>query len=53
MDTYREHQLLEEHWKHGAPWKVWMHDANMFTPATKQTTPWQEHNQQAAMSEKA
>ena len=23
MDTYREHQMLEQMWKDGAPWKVW------------------------------
>ena len=53
MDTYREHQLLEEHWKNGAPWKVWQHDANTFTPATRQTTPWQEPKQPAPIVEKA
>ncbi len=42
MDTYREYQMLEELWKTSAPWKVWEHDTNTFTPATKQTTPWQE-----------
>lgn len=42
MDTYREHQILEEHWKTGAPWKVWHDHEKEFTPATKETKRWQE-----------
>jgi glucose-1-phosphate cytidylyltransferase len=34
MDTYREHQLLEELWKTHAPWKVWSEPQREFIPAT-------------------
>jgi glucose-1-phosphate cytidylyltransferase len=34
MDTYREHQLLEELWKAHAPWKVWGEPPREFIPAT-------------------
>jgi glucose-1-phosphate cytidylyltransferase len=34
MDTYREHQLLEELWKTHAPWKVWGEPPREFIPAT-------------------
>lgn len=42
MDTYREHQLLEELWKKGAPWKVWGDHEAMFSPAIKHSTHWHE-----------
>ncbi len=42
MDTYREHQQLEEAWKKNAPWKVWTDHEKTFTPATKQSKRWQE-----------
>jgi glucose-1-phosphate cytidylyltransferase len=34
MDTYREHQVLEEVWKTHAPWKVWSEPPREFIPAT-------------------
>ncbi len=34
MDTYREHQVLEEVWKTHAPWKVWGEPPREFIPAT-------------------
>ncbi len=44
MDTYREHQMLEEYWKAGAPWKVWRDHEKEFTPAIKETKRWQEQS---------
>jgi len=38
MDTYREHLLLEDQWKSGAPWKVWHEHEREFTPAIRQKT---------------
>ncbi len=51
MDTYREHQILEEHWAKGAPWKVWEHDTNTFTPAIKYTSPWSQKTSPARIIE--
>lgn len=38
MDTIREHQLLEELWQKGAPWKVWQPNERSYTPAHKEPT---------------
>lgn len=35
MDTLREHQVLEDLWKVGAPWKSWNDEELEFTPAIK------------------
>ncbi len=37
MDTYREHQILEDLWKTRAPWKVWHDYEKEFTPAVRQS----------------
>jgi glucose-1-phosphate cytidylyltransferase len=50
MDTYREYQILEELWQKGAPWKVWQHDLETFSPAKKETTSWPEQSGNAPMS---
>lgn len=42
MDTYREHQLLEDLWKNQAPWKVWRDHEKEFTPAIRETRHWHE-----------
>jgi glucose-1-phosphate cytidylyltransferase len=38
MDTYREHQMLEELWQKTAPWKVWQEQEKVYIPAVKQPT---------------
>jgi glucose-1-phosphate cytidylyltransferase len=38
MDTYREHQMLEEMWQKSAPWKVWQEQEKIYIPAVKQST---------------
>lgn len=42
MDTYREHQILEQMWKDGAPWKLWHDHEKEFTPARKESRHWLE-----------
>lgn len=44
MDTYREHQLLENLWQTQAPWKVWQEQPKEFTPATRHTGIWNNKN---------
>ncbi len=50
MDTYREHQLLEELWKKDAPWKVWSEPEKQFIPAIKQAHQWTQQAPQQTTS---
>jgi glucose-1-phosphate cytidylyltransferase len=35
MDTIRDHESLEKHWRTSAPWKVWNDQTDKFCPAQK------------------